>query len=130
MEVGDQIIDHPEAKPWIDVKIAPSGHGLQPPGGLPRTFERPHGGGAHRPDFPPSLFRHLDRVDRCLGNAEIFLVNPVAGNILVAHRGKGPIADVQGHLAEEDAFFPMLSSNWSVKCSPAVGAATAPGWLA
>ena len=84
------------------------------------------GADGHHPPAAPAAGQNP--IDGLLLHASPFGVHPVLGQRVGGDGAKRAGADVQRQRAKLDALArPTASSSVVVKCSPAVGAATAPG---
>ena len=120
-------IDEAEAVAGRDEEIGGAEEGRELAVGAGRAFQQPQRGGADRDDrsLPaPSTAFSASAVSatRC----PVLVMHDVAVGVGAAHRQKGAGADMQRHEMRETPRASSACISRAVKCSPAVGAATAP----
>ena len=131
MEVGEQGIDRPEAKSGLDEEprfaaARPNAAGLGS-GGL----QSPHNSGAHGNDSAGALLDGANSLRRIRGNfvaLGMHLVGRLGNRPRIGAKVPAPMCSVTSTMPATRRR--TASSRPSEKCSPAVGAATAPGALA
>ena len=89
-------------------------------------LENPGGGGSHGDD----TLGAIDHLRRLLAYLEVLFVHDVSLDLLGLHRGNVPYPTWRVTVATGMPSPRISSRTVSVKCSPAVGAATDPGCLA
>ena len=91
-----------------------------------RAFEQPQRGRANRHDAAAGAPDRIERVRRLRADAAMLAVHAMGGGVGRLDRKEGAGPDMQRHGVERDLPLPQRAIRASVKCSPAVGAATDP----
>lgn len=129
MEVGQQRLDHPKAKPRGDEETRVEDAGGDLPGLLREGLEGAHHGGPHGDDPPSLALGPRDGLGgRRGGTARVLAGCITCWDTSPSRTGMkvpGPTSSVTETRSTPRCS--SASSTWGVKCRPAVGAATEPG---
>ena len=126
VEVGLKRIDGLKGVWRVDVEIGNPGAAVVRAVAALR-FQDARGGRAHSDHAPPVVSGLVEQRGRRLRELEFLAVELVGFEVLDVDRAKRAVPDVQREGRASNAGPAQGSSNSSVKCRPAVGAATAPG---
>ena len=127
MEVGDQIGDHLKLVAGQDEQVGVAGRGRDaPPRGAKVSSVRTTVVPTATTGRPSCCARRM-LAAAAAPTVEALAIQPVLAGIVGRHRPEGAGPDVQGDARDLVARGRDRRQQLGVKCSPAVGAATAPG---